>query len=94
MKNIPKKPTEGKVSRSQGIKFILVYFLYILLHIVLVVASLNILAYYLSSTIHYGWLNSETVKYALYLVIGSYFFLVVDNKKIRELLGIKKLPWI
>lgn len=60
------------------------------LWIILLLTGINISAYYVYALFN-GPFDSETLKYALYLVIGSYFALILDKSKIDKVLGIKNL---
>ena len=80
----PKRPI--KVSFA---KPLLMGLLEIMLWLILIITGVNILTYYIYLIMNYGWFDIETVKIAIYLIIGAYFFLVIDKKKIYDLLGVK-----
>lgn len=66
-----------------------------MLWIILLISGLNILVYYVFSANTKGFFDQETLKYAVFLVIGAYFCLILDKNKISEALNVKKdLPFI
>lgn len=65
-----------------------------ILWLILLIVSMDILGYYVYCLITKGIFDEETLKYAIFLVIGIYFILILDKKKIYEALGIKNLPQI
>lgn len=88
-------PVKVKVNWWNWCKLLIFWLLCIVLTIILIGVSANILAYYIYSVLTYGWFHAESLKYAIYLVIGAYAFLIIDRKKIDEALGIKRdLPFI
>lgn len=86
----PLPPLKVKIHYSQILRGICYFLLFLLFWLILIVASINVLIYYIYSIKTNGWLNEDTMKYAIYLVIGAYFFLILDKKKIYDVLGIKK----
>ena len=64
------------------------------LWIILLLTGINLFSYYLSSIWNNGFFHSETLKYALYLVVGSYFALILDKSKIEKVVGLKKVKKI
>ena len=59
-----------------------------LLKLLLLLASIFILITFFIYVGRYGWFNDKTLLIAVYVVIGSYFFLIVDKAKIEEVLNI------
>ena len=91
----PRTPIKVKLNWWNFIKLGFMLMLSTILWFVLLFACINILTYYISSLINDGFLDSETLKYAVMLVIGSYFCLILDKNKIFESLNIRKdLPFI
>ena len=77
------------------LKTIFFFVISVILWLILIAASVNVLCYYIKSIFTNGWSSPETVKYAIYLVIGAYFCLILDKNKIYEALNIKRgLPFI
>ena len=85
----PKKPIKVGL-----VKPLLMFILEIFLWSILIISAINILSYYIYCILNHGWFNKETIKIAIYLLIGSYYFLIIDKKKIYEMFGIKlNLPF-
>ena len=90
MKKVPLKSSKKETVLSWTYTI-----LCISLWIALIVSGLNIVAYYLYAICEYGFFNSETLDYAVMIVIGSYLCLIIDKDKIDKLFRIKKdLPFI
>lgn len=88
-------PLLVKVNWKILLKAAFFFLLSLLLWAVLIVCAVNILVYYVISIKENGFLHKETLKFAVYLVIGTYFFLILDKKKVYDAFGIKKgLPYI
>jgi hypothetical protein len=56
---------------------------------ILLIGSFNVVCYYSNSIKLNGWLDKETFNVSIYLIIGAYFFLILNKKQIYEALGIK-----
>ena len=62
---------------------------------ILLITSINVFVYYLCCIFTKGFFDEETLKFAIFLIIGTYFFLILDKKKICESLRIKtNMPFI
>ncbi len=83
------EPIKVKINWKMAFKVLILWLVSLILLIILIVSSVNILIYYIVSIKNNGWLSPETLKFAIYLVIGTYFFLVLDRKKIYDAFGIK-----
>lgn len=91
----PLPPVKVKINWKQIVGVIIYFIIFIISIVSLLIACANILCYYVFLIKNNGWLNPETIKYSIYIVIGSWFFLILDRKKIYELFGIKRdLPFI
>lgn len=90
MKIAPKKPIKGKINWS----IVCLSFIAVLSWVVLILVSVNLLIYYVYSLFNKGFFDSETLKFALYLAIGTYFICILDKKKVREAFGMKDVNYI
>lgn len=90
----PLPPIKSKISIWNKLKLSFISGLSTILFWVLLFVSINVFIYYVKCFIDLGPFNSETLRYALYLIVGCYFFLVLDKSKIYEALNIKNPPWI
>ncbi|MBS3147437.1 hypothetical protein J4219_00970 [Candidatus Woesearchaeota archaeon] len=89
------RPVIVNINLGNTIKLWFLAIVSVMLWISLLFASVNVLAYYIYSIKVNGIFNDETLKYAIYIVIGAYFCMILDKKKIEEALGIiKGLPFI
>lgn len=62
----------------------------IVLWIALIFTGVNVLAYYIYCLVTKGFFDSETLKYAVMVAVGSYFCLILDKNKIYDALNVKK----
>ncbi len=60
------------------------------LWVILIVAGINLLAYYVHSVITNGFFDTETLKYAVIVAVGAYSCLILDKNKIYEALNVKR----
>ena len=61
-----------------------------MLWIVLLGCSIVFLINYCNLIKINGIFNEETIKFSIYLIIGAYFFLILDKQKVLDAFGIKK----
>ena len=91
----PLFPAKVRINIWNQLKLVFMIFISIILWLTLIVTGINLLAYYVRSVILNGFFDPESLKYAVILVIGSYFSLILDKNKIHEALDIKRnLPFI
>lgn len=91
MKNYsPKTPKKDKLTIGMVCYSVLVP----MLVIILIFASINFILFYILLIKNKGYFDPETIKFSIYLIIGAYFFLILDKKKVREAFNIKDLPYI
>ena len=58
-------------------------------------AGVNIIWYYLRSGFTNGFFDPETLKYAVFIVVGGWFYFNLDDKKLCQILNIRRdLPFI
>ena len=70
-------------------------FISFILWIALIVTGLNLIAYYIFNVKTKGFFDQESLKYAVIIIVGTYFSLILDKNKIYEALNIKRdLPFI
>ena len=82
------KPAIPTLSKERSLREILMGILTFILWIILILTSIHIFACYIYCIIKSCLFDSETMKYAVMLVIGSYLLLVVDKNKILDALGL------
>ena len=58
----------------------------------LIVAGIHILIFYVWSMFHPDMIEPVSAKYAVYIAIGSFFYLVVYNKNIHDRWDAKDVP--
>lgn len=76
-------------------KAIILFLVEIIVWTILLISVFNVVYYYSNSIKLNGWLDKETFNVSIYLIIGAYFFLILNKKQIYEALGIKTgLPYI
>jgi len=93
IKSLP--PVKVKINFWNKAKLIFLTIISFILWVILFLAGANLLVYYVYSILTRGFLDPETLKYAVYLVIGAYFCMVLDKNKIYEALNVKRdLPFI
>lgn len=91
----PLPPVKVTVNWVNHIKRIIIGVIFIILGLLLFAAAINILVYTINNIIHKGFFDPESIKFSIYIVIGSYFCLILDKEKIYQALGIKRdLPFI
>jgi hypothetical protein len=91
----PLPPIKVKINLWNYLKLGFLIFISCILWITLIVTGINLLGYYIKSIIINGFFDPETLKYAVMLVVGAYFFLILDKNKIYEALNVKRgLPFI
>ena len=89
------KPIEVKINWWNKLKLCFMLLVSTILWLVLFVAGMNLLIRYIILIFSNGFFAEETLKYALLIVIGAYFCLVLDKNKIYDALDIKRdLPFI
>ena len=70
-------------------------FISFILWITLIITGLSLLAYYIYCVATKGFFSEDSMKYAVILVVGAYFCLILDKNKIYEALNVKRdLPFI
>ncbi|MBU0700802.1 hypothetical protein KKE26_05865 [bacterium] len=84
-----RSPIKVKRNITLVLKTAILFFVDIIFWAILLIASSNVVCYYINSIKLNGWLNKETFGVSLSLIIGTYFFLIVSKKQIYEALGIK-----
>jgi len=77
-------PVEVEINWKILLKTLLFFLLSLLLWAILLISAVNILIYYIKSIFTKGFLDSDTLKFAVYLAIGTYFCLILDKKKVYE----------
>lgn len=87
IKPLPPKKDESSVKHR--IKVACLVIIQCFLWPILFLTSMNIFIYYVYCIFTKGFFHEETLKFAIFLIIGTYFFLILDKKKICESLGIK-----
>ena len=88
-------PVAVKINWWNSCKLIFMTVLSYVLWIMLLVAGANVLAHYLYSIFTNGFFDSETLKYAVMVAVGSYFCLILDKNKICDALNVKRgVPFI
>ena len=88
-------PIKVRINWKILLKSIFFFLISLILWLILIVSAMNILIYYIKSIWINGWLHPETLKFAIYLIIGTYFFLILDKKKVYDAFNIKKdIPYI
>lgn len=86
----PLPPIKKAFRTWDKIKLYFLSILNILLWIVIFVTGINLLSYYIHSLVYKGFFDPETLKYSLILIIGAYFFLIIDKDKIYSALNIRR----
>ena len=95
MKIKAESPIKIKFNWGILLKTIILFIISILLWLLLIVSSLIIAIYYFILIFKKGFLDPETIKFSIYIVIGTYFFLILDKEKVYEAFGIKRdIPYI
>lgn len=83
-KKTPTKPSKFEIGRSWfhvcvcGIMWIL-----------LGVAAVNLFLYYSYLLLNKGFYDKETVRIAIYIIVGSFFFLVIYKKDVENIFKVK-----
>ena len=91
----PLPPVKIKINLWNKVKLLLMIFVSFILWIALVVTGLNLFAYYIFNVKTKGFFDQESLKYAVIIIVGAYFCLILDKNKIYEALNIKRdLPFI
>ena len=91
----PLPPVRFRINLWNQLKLFLLMGISAILWIILIFTGINLLAYYTYSIFTNGFFDPETLKYSVILIVGAYFCLVLDRKKIYEALNIKlNLPFI
>ena len=91
----PLPPVKIKINLWNKVKLLLMVLISFILWIALVVTGLNLIAYYIFNVKTNGFFDQESLKYAVIIIIGTYFSLILDKNKIYEALNIKRdLPYI
>jgi len=91
----PLPPVKVKINFGNSFKLYLMIFVSIILWVLLFVTGINLLSHYIITIFREGFYHPETLKYSLVLIVGAYFFLILDKNKIYEALNIKRdLPFI
>lgn len=85
MNRVPKKPTFKEEMGS--LTYVIVR---PLLMVLLVVASIHLLVYYLHMLLYTGLFAVESMEIAKYIVLGAFFFLFVYKDIIEKLFKIKE----
>jgi len=88
MENDLRPPIEVKYNWAYFKRLLYKWIVCVVLTVILFAFSLFLFITYFVYVCRFGWYNENTVRIAVYIVIGSYFFLIVDKKKIEELLGL------
>ena len=88
-------PVAVQINLWNYCKLIFMVVLSDLLWMVLILTGVNVFVYYIYSLVTKGVFDSETLKYAVMVAIGSYFCLILDKDKISNALNVKRdLPFI
>lgn len=91
----PLPPVKIKINLWNKVKLLLMVFISFMLWIALVVTGLNLFAYYVFNVKTKGFFDQESLKYAVVIIVGAYFCLILDKNKIYDALNIKRdLPFI
>lgn len=91
----PLHAVKVKINIGNSIKLWFMVIVSFILWVTLLVTGVSLLSYYIYCIITKGIFNPETLKYALILIVGAYFCLILDKNKIYDALNIKKnLPFI
>lgn len=90
MSNKPIEPIEEKFNWKNTIGIFFHTFIHVIICFIMFVASIIILSYYILLIWNKGFFDKETIQFSIYMVIGGYFFLMIDKNKIEKILGIKK----
>ena len=86
----PLSPVKVEINWLNSLKLICMWILSIVLWLSLIVTGLNIFAYYIHTVLNDGFFNTESLKYAVLVAVGSYFCLIIDKNKIYEALKVKR----
>jgi len=90
----PQFPIEDKLSRKKSFVSLCLIVVNVVLMGLLFAGSI-VLGFYFVVLVWRGFgdgvFSEELIRMSVYMVIGSYFFLVVDRDKVRDILGIKKV---
>ncbi|MBI5806240.1 hypothetical protein HZA73_09360 [candidate division TA06 bacterium] len=90
----PLPPIKQSINKTDWNKLKFYRFLCWVLSSILIVSALSIIAHFAFLVFTEGFCSEEAAKYAMYLVAGSYAFLIIDRIKIKQLLGIKDVSYI
>jgi len=91
----PLSPVRVKINFWNQAKLWFMVIISFILWVTLIVTGLNLLVYYTYSIITKGFFEPEVLKYAVLLVVGAYFCLILDKNKIYDALNVKRdLPFI
>ena len=58
--------------------------------IVFLISSILVLTHYVRLILYKGFFDKEVIDFSIYIIIGSYFFLILDKSKIYEFFNIGK----
>lgn len=83
-------PTKVKINWWNYCKLIFLALMEYVFWIALIFTGANVLAYYIYSIVTKGVFDSETLKYAVMVAVGSYFCLILDKNKICDALNVKR----
>jgi len=88
-------PVVVKFNILNKVKLIFMAFVSLVLWCAIIVTGISLLSYYIYNVVKNGFFNSESLKYAIIIIVGAYFSLILDKDKIYEALNVKKnLPLI
>ena len=86
----PLPPVKSKRNWQNSLKLFIMWIISKVLWLALIVAGLNIFSYYILTILQKGFFDSEALKYAVMISVGSYFCLIIDKNKIDDALKIKR----